>query len=88
MASQRTADEWAAEYGAKRSTYKEFSRRLVALISDLLASEPIDVIQVESRAKTVESFAEKLPGEGMRLCGPVRVDERYGRRSDYHILSG
>jgi len=33
---------------------------LEALIIDLLASEGIDVIQVESRAKTVASFQEKL----------------------------
>ncbi len=57
---ERSPEEWAAEYGKRRGNYEEFARRLEALVVDLLASENIDVIQVESRAKTVASFAEKI----------------------------
>ncbi|WP_116952692.1 GTP pyrophosphokinase [Jiangella endophytica] len=58
--SELTADEWGARYAAVRPTYEECATRLKALLVDALKSCDIEVVQVESRAKTVESFVEKL----------------------------
>ncbi|UMB67687.1 GTP pyrophosphokinase [Mycobacterium paraterrae] len=56
----RTPDEWIGEYGIRRPLYVEYVRRVETLLKDLLKAGGIDVIQVESRAKTVESFADKI----------------------------
>lgn len=58
--SELTADQWGAEYAAMRPTYEQFAARLRGLLVDALRSHGIDVVQIESRAKTVESFVEKL----------------------------
>lgn len=60
MTDEKTPDEWAAEYGAIRPAYEAYAQRLEGLIRDLLKAERIDFIQVESRAKTVASFVEKM----------------------------
>lgn len=57
---EKSQDEWVAEYGSVRPQYVEYARRLEALTKDLLQEESIDVIQVESRAKTVASFSDKI----------------------------
>lgn len=57
--------EWGAAYGARRSTYEEYRRRIENLVSDLVTNADIDIVQIESRTKTVESFREKLRRENV-----------------------
>lgn len=70
MDHEKSVEEWAAEYGARRITFEEFARRVEALVMDLLDAEGIDVIQVESRAKTVASFTEKIRRKGRENTNP------------------
>ncbi len=58
--SERTPEQWGSLYGSRRELYEDLTRRVEGLIKDLLRSEGIDVIQVDSRTKTVESFVEKI----------------------------
>lgn len=43
---------------------RKFARRLQGLILDLLSAEAVDVVQTEFRAKTVDSFQEKVRRKG------------------------
>lgn len=52
--------EWIDSYRRRRSEYEEFTRRLHALLRDLLKEDGIDVVQIDARAKEVDSFAEKV----------------------------
>jgi putative GTP pyrophosphokinase len=52
--------DWLAEYRTRFSTYEEFCKRLHALLSDLFKHHAIDVSQLQYRAKTLESFGEKI----------------------------
>jgi ppGpp synthetase/RelA/SpoT-type nucleotidyltranferase len=56
----KSSEQWAAEFAAARPMYEEFCRRVEALIHDLLASAQIDVVQLESRTKSVDGFREKF----------------------------
>jgi putative GTP pyrophosphokinase len=60
MADEKLPEEWAAEYRRRHPVYVDYARRIEALIRDLLSQESIDYIHVESRAKTVASFADKI----------------------------
>ncbi|WNM40258.1 hypothetical protein RMN56_02505 [Micromonospora halotolerans] len=69
--TQVAADDWEAEYRAARGTYEAFSLRLQSLIIDLLEDAKIDVIQVEARAKDVDSFVEKIGRKGAKYENPI-----------------
>ncbi|SEE35268.1 GTP pyrophosphokinase [Jiangella alba] len=58
--AEPTADDWGARYAARRHTYEECASRLRDLLKDVLRSADIEVVQIESRAKTVASFVEKI----------------------------
>lgn len=62
--AEPTADKWGARYGARRGLYEQYASRLQALLTDVLGSSGIDVVQIEARAKTVESFVEKIGRKG------------------------
>jgi putative GTP pyrophosphokinase len=81
MTDVKTPEEWSAEYAARHHTYVAFAGRLETLVEDLLKAEPIDVIQVESRAKTVASFADKIRRKGHDDSDPfVSVTDLVGIR--------
>ena len=53
-------------YQRKRDLYKDLTRRLQSLITDLLAGEGLEVIQIEARTKNVDSFIEKITRKGTK----------------------
>ena len=63
-------EEWGNRYRARRATYESMTTRLRALITDLVREAGIDVIQVEGRAKTVDSFVEKIGRKGKKYDNP------------------
>ena len=63
-------EEWGNRYRARRATYESMTTRLRALITDLAHDAGIDVIQVEGRAKTVDSFVEKIGRKGKKYVNP------------------
>lgn len=71
LIQEPNSPDWPARYGAIRHRYTDLATRLEALTLDLLRSEGIDVIQVESRAKTVQSFAEKIRLKGRHDVNPL-----------------
>jgi putative GTP pyrophosphokinase len=69
--TQKTPEEWGAEYAASRSNYESYALRLKSLLSDLLDGEGIDYVQIEARAKTVVSFVEKIKRKGQTDKNPI-----------------
>jgi putative GTP pyrophosphokinase len=63
-------EEWGNRYRARRATYESMTSRLRALIADLTHDAGIDVIQVEGRTKTVDSFVEKIGRKGKKYEDP------------------
>jgi len=63
-------DEWGNRYRARRATYESMTTRLRSLIADLIYDAGIDVIQVEGRTKTVDSFVEKVGRKGRKYINP------------------
>ena len=63
-------EEWGNRYRARRATYESMTTRLRGLITDLVNEAGIDVIQVEGRAKTVDSFVEKVGRKGKKYEDP------------------
>jgi ppGpp synthetase/RelA/SpoT-type nucleotidyltranferase len=45
--------------------------RLRALIADLISDAGIDIIQIEGRAKTIDSFVEKISRKGKKYANPM-----------------
>ncbi|MEU4367350.1 GTP pyrophosphokinase [Micromonospora chersina] len=60
------------EYRSARGFYESLTNRLRILVEDLLAGEGKEVVQIEARAKDVESFAEKLSRRGKNYEDPLR----------------
>lgn len=64
-------EEWGNRYRAVRATYESMTVRLRALITDLISDAGIDVIQIEARTKSAESFAEKISRKGRKYENPL-----------------
>jgi putative GTP pyrophosphokinase len=67
--AQRTATakrlaSWGQEFEEVRPTYEALVGRLETLFEDLLARRDIDIAQMEGRAKSVESFIDKIKRKG------------------------
>lgn len=58
--TEEPIEAWESEYRRRHPSYVDFVSRLERLIKDVLRKAEIDVAQVEGRAKTVESFTEKI----------------------------
>jgi putative GTP pyrophosphokinase len=58
-------------YRAVRATYESMTVRLRVLITDLISDAGIDVIQIEARTKSTESFAEKISRKGRKYENPL-----------------
>jgi putative GTP pyrophosphokinase len=63
--------DWANKYADVELRYAQFASRLDELIRALLHSSDLEVIQVESRAKTVASFKEKVERPGKSYKNPL-----------------
>lgn len=57
---RKSVKDWCDEYSLRRPVYLEFERRLTDLLRDLISACGVDVVQIESRTKTVDSLREKL----------------------------
>jgi GTP pyrophosphokinase len=53
-------EEWGSEYRRRRPVYEGYCARLKDLVLEILQAKGIDVISVEARTKTVESFVDKI----------------------------
>ena len=69
--SPGTPKEWAEEYRRERPKFEDLTIKLRDLIDSLLASEKIDIVQLDYRTKTVESFGEKLVRKKEKYINPL-----------------
>jgi Region found in RelA / SpoT proteins len=63
-------EEWGNRYRARHAAYESMTSRLRALIADLIYDAGVDVIQIEGRAKAVDSFVEKIGRKGKKYKDP------------------
>lgn len=68
---EATPEEWGERYRAQRPLFEQFSERLYTLVEVLLDAAPIDVAALEARAKTVDSFVEKIYRKGQKYGDPL-----------------
>jgi putative GTP pyrophosphokinase len=61
---------WTTAYQERRALYEGFADRLKTLLEGLVAAEGIDVVQVDARAKNVESFVGKLAKKPGKYTDP------------------
>ena len=64
--------QWEESYRRHLSRYEDFTNHLRDLLEDLLKNANIDVIQIDGRAKSAESFAEKVRRKGAQYDDPLR----------------
>lgn len=68
--------EWGASYGGYRDWYEWHTQRLDGRIKEALAKADIDVFNVESRTKEVQSFIGKIEardaGKDAKFVNPLR----------------
>jgi putative GTP pyrophosphokinase len=64
-------EDWGNRYRATRATYDSMTTRLRVLIADLISDAGIDVIQIEARTKSIESFVEKISRKGKKYKNPL-----------------
>jgi len=72
-------DQWADVYRDGMSTYEAFAHRIERLIEELLQEKGLDYVQVEARAKSVDSFVAKLARRPGKYLDPLK---------DMHDLAG
>ncbi len=66
-----SSDQHAEAYRRKRPTYEAWSETLCELMRTLLRSKEVDYVTVEARAKTVESFMDKIEREDKSYDDPI-----------------
>jgi ppGpp synthetase/RelA/SpoT-type nucleotidyltranferase len=69
--SELAPEEWGNRYRAIRGSCLSLTGRLRALVVDLLAEAGMEVIQIESRTKEVESFVEKISRKRAKYRNPL-----------------
>src|SRR5580698_7208334 len=67
----KSQEEWVAVYRERRPQYEAFAHKVKMLLEELLAEANIDVVQVEARTKTVESFTAKLARRPGKYSEPL-----------------
>jgi putative GTP pyrophosphokinase len=60
MSVTTSTEQWADKYRDGRPRYEWLANRFQDLLTQLLKNEGLDVVQITSRAKTVDSFLSKL----------------------------
>src|SRR2546427_6148809 len=68
---QASHRRWEDTYRRMSGGYEDFTFRLLALMENLLKDANIDIVQVDARPKSVESFSEKLRRKGERYTDPL-----------------
>src|SRR5215469_18169832 len=69
--TELSPEEWGNRYRTMRGTCEALTGRLRTLVVDLLAEENLEVIQIESRTKTVDSFIEKISRKRAKYKDPL-----------------
>jgi putative GTP pyrophosphokinase len=64
MSDARSPSELADAYTRRRPVYENLASRFAALLTDLLRSHNLDVVDISHRVKTVESFERKIRLKG------------------------
>ncbi|MBM7859465.1 RelA/SpoT domain-containing protein [Lentzea nigeriaca] len=67
-----TSPNWKARYAEIRPTYEAYEKKLRELVTTVLEHAKIDVVQVEGRVKTVDSFAEKISRKSGKYADPLK----------------
>lgn len=68
----KNIDEQVAQYTKIRPKYESFSGKLEELLKDLLSAHPVKYHIVESRAKSIDSFREKITRPGKSYHDPLK----------------
>lgn len=63
--------EMIEKYSLQRPLYVSYTERLKELISELLRLNDIKIHLIEARAKTIESFSEKIRRPGKSYQNPI-----------------
>jgi len=71
MAGSANSPAWAEQYGSEHSDYASCALKLEQLIEDLLLEAEIDVVAIEGRAKSPESFLQKVEGKKDKYPDPL-----------------
>lgn len=80
MASE-SQDGLASAFREKQPLLVDLAQRLRGLLTDLITSSNIDVIQIEARPKTVESFLSKIQRKDFSYSDPLNeVTDLVGTR--------
>lgn len=66
-----TSPNWKTRYAEIRPTYETYEKKLRELVTTVLDHAKIDVVQVEGRVKTVDSFAEKIGRKSGKYADPI-----------------
>ncbi|MEF3366711.1 hypothetical protein V3H18_09215 [Methylocystis sp. 9N] len=79
MRRVKSVSQHVASYERHRPTYEAFSLKLKELLNSILDANKLKVHSIESRAKTIESFQEKVTRSGKVYNNPL---------SELHDLCG
>jgi ppGpp synthetase/RelA/SpoT-type nucleotidyltranferase len=69
--SDITAEVWGERYRTSRETYVSLASRIKGLLGDVLGCEGIEVVQIECRAKEINSFIGKIQRKQGRYSDPL-----------------
>lgn len=72
MLSAEQAKEAVAEYTERWPDYVQFATSMADLLVALLKAKNIDYVGISSRAKDIDSFAEKIGRDGKDYADPMR----------------
>ncbi len=69
--TQMEIEDQVKAYAQNRHNYEAFAQTLKSLFSQLLAGKPLEVANIEARAKSVESFRAKIEREDNNYSDPI-----------------
>ncbi|RAS69012.1 ppGpp synthetase/RelA/SpoT-type nucleotidyltransferase [Lentzea atacamensis] len=67
-----TSPSWKTQYAEIRPKYEAYEKKLKELVETVLTHAKIDVVQVEGRVKTLDSFAEKIDRKDGKYTDPLK----------------
>lgn len=82
-----TIEDWTAQYHCERPKYERLTRKLKALLEEILEREGIRAV-LESRTKELESFKDKIMRPGKTYSEPLsEVSDLSGVRAILYSIS-
>jgi putative GTP pyrophosphokinase len=70
--ASRSPAQWGEAYRDQRPVYDSYASRVRSLLIELLAIEQITAVQVDARAKDVQSFIDKVGRKRGKYANPLR----------------